>query len=69
MFVPIHEMPPSLSVAEAAAAVSRSSTTINRWIHSGKLHAFRMGYNVRIPVAEVERLVRGVPAGAPDAAA
>ena len=45
-----------MTVAEAAAALNRSSKTILRWIESGKMKARKHGYMWFVEVAEVERL-------------
>jgi excisionase family DNA binding protein len=62
--------PPSMSIAQVAAAAGCSTATIGRWIQQGRIKAFRVGpRTVRVPIAEVERLINGVPAmGGNDAA-
>ncbi len=48
-----------LRVREAAEMLGVSPHTVRSWIASRKLGSVRMGRSVRVPLAEVERLVDG----------
>lgn len=47
----------ALSVAATAARLDVCELTVRRLIKSGQLRAVRVGRLVRVPIAEVERLV------------
>ena len=55
------------SLAEAAGALSVSTTTLQRAISHGLIHFTKIGSAIRLPVDEIERLGRGglpkMPAG------
>lgn len=50
--------PRTAFVPEVAEAIGVSGLTIQNWIKSGKLKATKIGHQWRIPVTEVERLIR-----------
>lgn len=45
-------------VKEAASIFSVSEKTIRRWISTGFIRPVRIGGSVRIPTAEMERLIQ-----------
>lgn len=50
------------SLAEAAGALSVSTTTLQRAISHGLIHFTKIGSAIRLPVDEIERLAReGLP--------
>ena len=57
-----------LRVSEASKILGVAPTTIRLWIRQGRIRAVRIGKLWRIPQSEVERLVRGKPAGGDRAA-
>lgn len=46
------------SIDEVAEALSMSRSQVRIWILEGKVKAMKMGNRWRIPVSEVERIVR-----------
>lgn len=50
-------MTPPLTVREAAAALSLSQATIRGWIAVEKIGVIRLGRAVRVPMAEIARLL------------
>jgi excisionase family DNA binding protein len=49
----------AVPVAEVARALSISRATAHRRIADGSIHAIRIGPTVRVPVAELRRLLDG----------
>lgn len=56
------ERPELMTRAEAARRLRVSVTTLARMYDSGMIRAIRVGKGVRIPTAEVDRMIRGEPA-------
>ena len=57
-----------MSVAKAAAYCDVTTRTIYNWISSGKLAAYRTGpVLLRVDQADLDRMIRPVPAAARDA--
>lgn len=52
------DLPALLTVAECAKALRCSDETIRRRIHDGSLQGVRLGAVLRIPAAELERVLR-----------
>jgi excisionase family DNA binding protein len=50
-------LPPLLTVGEVASSLRISDATVHRRIADGSLRSVRLGTIVRIPVAEVTRLL------------
>jgi putative molybdopterin biosynthesis protein len=44
---------------EVASILKVSKNAIYKWVQEGRIDAIRIGKSVRIPAAEVERLLRG----------
>lgn len=55
----ILEQPP-MRTGAAARKLGLHRMTVRRWIKQGKIHAYRVGGESRIPASEIERLL-GVP--------
>ncbi|HKI36470.1 MAG TPA: helix-turn-helix domain-containing protein [Gemmataceae bacterium] len=51
--------PKAYPVAYVAAALVLATKTVRRMIQRGEIHATRCGRAVRIPAAEIERLLAG----------
>lgn len=49
----------TVSVAEAAELLGKSTKTIYRWVNTGELRAHYVGHSVLIPKRAVEKLLRG----------
>ena len=49
--------PAYMSITNAAAHLAVSRRTVNRWIAEDKIVAVKINGIVRIPIAEIERLV------------
>jgi excisionase family DNA binding protein len=48
-----------LTVAEGAALMRVAKMTVYRLVHSGELHAVRVGRSFRVPEQAVHRYLRG----------
>ena len=46
------------TVREASELLSMSQLSVRKWIATGKLSVVRLGHSVRIPQAELDRLIR-----------
>lgn len=46
-----------LRASEAAERLGVSTATIHRLINNGEINAFRVGGSVRIPAAEIDRII------------
>ena len=53
--------PAPMRVGVAARTLGLHPITVRRWIKQGKIHAFRVGNEARIPVAEIARLKGDLP--------
>jgi excisionase family DNA binding protein len=51
------EQPPR-TVPQAAEALNVKPVTVRAWIAQGRLAHIKLGRSVRIPVSEIERLLR-----------
>lgn len=47
-----------LTVAEAARRLGMRECTVRSWIYQRKLAHVKLGRSVRVPEAEIERLIR-----------
>jgi excisionase family DNA binding protein len=54
----MHATKTLLTVAEAATRLKCHPHTVRRWIWAGRLHAVKVGDLVRIPEAEINRLIQ-----------
>ena len=52
------EQAPPVNVTTAAKALGLSAYTIRAWIRQRRIAHIRLGRSVRIPVSEVQRLLR-----------
>ncbi len=50
----------ALRLANAAEALDVSDSTIRNWIREKKIRAVKLGGGYRIPISEVERIIREV---------
>lgn len=50
--------PKVVFIPEMAAAVGVSPMLVNKWIRTKKIKATKFGHRWRIPITEVERIVR-----------
>src|SRR5215469_16800685 len=53
--------PKLLRVSRAAHELGLHPLTVRKWIKAGKIQAFRVGNEARIPRSEIERLVGKIP--------
>ncbi|MBI2756909.1 MAG: excisionase family DNA-binding protein [Chloroflexi bacterium] len=56
----------TLTMGQAASALSVSQQTLKRWIRAGRLPSVREGGHQRIPRGAVETLLASLPRGVPD---
>lgn len=52
-----------LTPAEAAVRADRSEATIRRWVRTRVLPGRRVGAALRIPLGDLDQLLRGTPVG------
>lgn len=55
---PVPAQPKAVSIIDASKIVGVSTDTIRRRISDGTLKAFRVGRVIRIPVSELDKLMR-----------
>jgi len=56
--------PPPMRVGVAARGLGLHPFTVRRWIKQGKINAFRVGNEARIPAVEIARLLGELPKSA-----
>jgi excisionase family DNA binding protein len=55
----------AVSIHDTAHALGLAEITVRRAIRRGEIHALRVGRVLRVPVAEIERLLAPSPASNP----
>lgn len=54
------------SVPDVAKALGVTTTTIRNWIQDKTIHGVKLGGEYRIPISEVERIIREVEGPVPE---